>query len=128
MNDVPRKGSVLLEALLSVVILSVGITVIVQSMTASLRASMVSSDYSKAMYLLDNKMTEYVQALSTGHIFSEENKFSEPFDKFSYSLKADPLDDKPNLNKIHLEVDWKNQNIEKTIALETYLIKPKEEK
>ena len=123
-----RQGSILLEALLSVIILSVGITVIVQSMTGSLRASVFSSDYSQAMLLLDNKMVEYLEQSSIEANLSEENSFSEPFDRFKYLLKTEPLSDQPNLNKVHLEVNWKSQNIEKGLSLETYLVKPKEEK
>ena len=55
-----RRGSILLEALLSVVILSVSMTVIIQSMTSSLRAMEYSANYTMAIVLLENKIIDLI--------------------------------------------------------------------
>ncbi len=50
------QGSILIEALLSTVILSVSITIIIHSMISSLRAEKYAADYSLALILTDNKV------------------------------------------------------------------------
>lgn len=125
-SDDRRKGSLLLEALLAVVILSVSITLIIQSMIASLHAGAVSADYSQAMILLENKMAESLQKPSIESGLVQEGRFEAPFGKFGYALESESLEDQPNLNKVHLEVIWKNKEITKSLALETYASNRKE--
>lgn len=51
-----ERGSMLLEALLSTIILSASITIIIYSMISSLRASKYTADHSVALILTDNKI------------------------------------------------------------------------
>ena len=53
-----QKGSLLLEALVSVVVLSVSISLIIQSMTAGLRASVFTQDASLALIEAENTFSK----------------------------------------------------------------------
>ena len=53
-----NKGSVLLESLVAVVIMSVSLTVIIQAMANNLRFAQVHQGYSKALFLLEDRLQE----------------------------------------------------------------------
>lgn len=118
-----RKGSLLLEALLTVVILSVSITLIIQSMTSSLRASVYSADYTKAALLMENKMFELLQ---DGFIESGrrvEGSFDKPFEKFRYlvTTKAESRESLSKINNVDMEITWNTGSKENRISLQTLL-------
>ena len=61
-----KRGSFLVEVLLTVVILSVSLTIIIQSLVSSLRAISYSANYSSAILSAENKMFELLQQ---AHLF-----------------------------------------------------------
>ena len=120
------RGTLLLEVLLVIVILSVGLTLIIQSMVASLRAVVYSADYSMAMILAEDKMFDLLKTRSVDANFQEEGDFSKPSERFHYQIKAEPVKsvDKEatgQLNEVTLEVSWLSGGNRKSMSLVTYL-------
>ena len=123
-NVLNRKGSILLEALLSTVILSVSITIIIQSMTASLRAAKYSSDYTAALLLMDNKMSSLMSGGSIESGMREEKNFNEHDQRYGYLLTTKNFDDNEHeyLNEIDVQVFWKSGRKKNRIFFKTYLL------
>ena len=126
-----EDGALLMEALLAVVILSVSLTLIIQSLMTSRRASVYSRDYSIAGYLLESKMFELVQQRWIEAPFEEEGVFSEPYGDYQYRIEAVSLDagktDEQGLNEVKVEVSWPRGNKRRTFSVATYLMgKPPE--
>ena len=121
----PHQGSLLLEALLSVVILSVSITLIIQSMVASLRASVYSTGYTMALNLLENKMYTLIQQGAQEEGFTEEDFLGDEEDHYTYVLSTESADQigSENINKLKLKAIWQKGRKNNAIALETYLFK-----
>ena len=141
-----KKGSLLLEALLSVVILSVSLTVIIQSLTTSLRAVTYSSDYTTALFLIDNKMFDLIRKGFIEKDLNEEGQFPQPFDKFQYTVKAEGgqvhktmmgkktkknvtittgeiAEGETNIiNKVNLTIQWGSDKRKNSISVDTYLL------
>ncbi|MFC1510606.1 hypothetical protein ACFL49_02995 [Candidatus Omnitrophota bacterium] len=116
-----RRGALLMEVLLAVVILSVSLTLIVQSLASSLRATVYSLNYAKAAFLADNKMFDLFQA-SLG--FEEGvgvRHFDPPFDAYRYQLHQEGLKDNPKLSMVRLDVLWGEEERERIFSLETAL-------
>ncbi len=122
MNKKNIKGSLLLEALLAVVILSVSLTLIIQSMTSSLRASVYGADYTLAIILLENKMFEL---LNKGLPSSSERETIEvPFSSNSYHFSADarPLSSPGSkIKEVDAALTWNSGKRKNNISLTTYL-------
>ena len=115
-------GSVLLEALLSVVILSVSITIIIQSMMSSLRAAKYSEEYIQAIILLENKMTEIISRRILKEEVREEGAFSEFGGKYEYLLTATPLyGGDEGLSSIAIDISWAKAKRKKKISAHTFL-------
>lgn len=128
-NKFNNKGSLLMEALLSVVILSVSITFIIQSMVNSLRVMNYGADYTQALILAENKMFDYVskEGLSSG--FYEEDEIESFQKKFSYKIETKDLQDErdDNTNDLSMSILWSNRGKERSLVLQTYAFKLQEE-
>lgn len=124
----PSRGALLVEALLAVMILSIGLTVIIRSLMTSLRATSYTADYSMAVFLLEDKINGLMQNgfIEDGH--SEEENLEAPFEKFVYRIEAHNIKDadKPgNLNQVELSLSWPSGRKMRKIFLTTYLLNQK---
>lgn len=119
-----KKGSVLIEALLSVVILSVSITFIIQSMMASLRATMYVGDYTTAIFLMENKMTELLQKKYTQAPLTETGTVSDQLKDYQYSVKAESIDasEEHGVDDVQVEMFWQSGKKENRITVNTYVL------
>lgn len=124
-----KRGSFLIEALLSVAILSVSLTLIIQSMTDSLRAMHQSTDYTAAVFLLDNQMVGLIQKGFVGADIEETGNFESPFEEYEYDLRTKSLADETlkDLNEVHLRIRWGTENKRKSMDLVSYLFNEPEE-
>jgi len=126
-----KKGYLLIEALFAVIILSVGISVIIKSMTMSLKALNYSSLYMDALILADNKMFEY---LRTGFIeagINEKRQLPYPNAKYKYFLNSSIFENsllrqendtmENNINTVELQLRWDSKGKVKNLTLMTYL-------
>lgn len=119
-----NRGSLLLEVLLAIVILSTSLILIIQSFVSSLRAMVYSGDYSTAAFLLDSKMFDVLhsQFVQSGQ---GEGVFPKPFDKYRYTMKIQrsESDDSENMiNEINVDIIWVSGMKEKRISAVTYVL------
>ena len=117
------KGSILLESLLAIVILSVSITLVIQAMTASVRAGRDSSSYTQAVWLMDNKMTELMEKRFIAPGLREQGHFPEPWERYNYILTTQPVnsDEQSILNHVMLTVFFQSGKKKNSLETETYL-------
>ena len=120
-----KQGSFLVEALLAIVVLSVGLTLITQSFLSSFRASVQSTDYSTAMLLLDNKMHDLMLRGFIEDGLNEDAAFPEPYQKFHYHLETRNMKESGGLaflNEAKLNVSWFSGKRINNIPVVTYLL------
>jgi Tfp pilus assembly protein PilV len=126
------RGSLLIEVLLSVVILSVGLTLMIRSMTASLRAVQYAAGYTQGLMVSQDRMTEFLRkgSLESG---SGGEGFSAEDSAYHYSWTARPWQDAGStvgpsaqnpLSEVDLNVSWRSGKRENNIALTTLLSAP----
>ncbi len=128
-----KKGSLLLESLLAVSILSIGIAFIVKAMSNSLRAVSTSSSYSDAFILADNQMSIILQkgVIETG--INKRANFPYPDDMYHYSLETilsekdmggiSNLEEENKVNQLTYKIMWKTGKKENSLELNTYVFK-----
>ena len=124
-----KGGSILLEALLSILILSVSIVMINQSLTASLRSLVYTEDYTQALIHMENQIFNFMYL---GFIENNQSKTIDvPGDsRFSLAMNSRPasLGQDMKLNKMDLTISWKSGKKKNSIVFETYLFPPSDEK
>lgn len=117
-----QKGSLLVEVLLAIVILSTVLTVIIQAMISSLRANDYASGYTKAGFLLENKMFDLIRKGTISSGASDEGSFPEPDNQYRYAFKVSSPDEQANdIFRVELKVNWESGKKKNSLALETYL-------
>lgn len=118
-----NRGSLLLEALLATIILSVSLTVIVQSFLNGLRALRYSSGYTQAHFFLENKMNNFIQK---GFIQGPFNlSVLHPHGPYKYKLEernGGELTPEAQLKEIKLTIFWPVGNKDNSLALSTYVL------
>ena len=121
-----RQGSVLVEVLVSVVIMSVSLTLIMESFVASLKATAFNKQYTQALGILENRL----------EVLTRNNHVDEPIDlkipdqqgsekyavtgSFDPAVKGLPKD----LGTLDLGVTWDFWGKKKEVSLTTFLFKP----
>lgn len=116
-----RAGFVLMEVLVSVAILVVGVTVLLQSIITSLDANRMTQEYTQAIFLAEGQMwrleREYAYKFDkpTGEDFGE---FRPPFQHYSWRSRIE-ADDQAVEYRIELSILWMHRGKELQYSLET---------
>jgi len=123
------KGSILLETLLTIVILSSGLTLIIQAMASSLRGMAYVADSATAIMLLENKLFDYLHKEALAGPLSDEGQFGEPYASFRYSVSTQGISSTTDTRLVPLkaEVSWGEGQKIKKLALMTYLMNRSDE-
>ena len=121
-----QRGSLLIEVLVSVVILSTALTFIIQSMTASLRAIQYGAGYTTAIILLDNQMCDLLRKGTSRPGSRETKSLAGPAgspDVYRYSMRAGHWDDAADkgINQLDAAVAWRSGKKDNQITVTTFL-------
>jgi len=114
-------GFVLMEVLVSVAILSVGITVLLQSIISSLDANRLTQEYTRAIFLAESKMWDlehqyaFKEDMDTGDSYGD---FDPPFHDFGWRTEIEAMDEEVEYS-LRVKVTWVHRSIEQEYALES---------
>lgn len=114
------KAFSLLELVLSIAILSIGITLVMQTFSYSSRMAGLSCDIISAALLAEDKIQELEFKVKQNSIDKELNTVKEKIDQFTYEY-AFNLDSKLNLCDLNFEISWQRNGRAEKINLLTLL-------
>ncbi|MCF7870593.1 MAG: prepilin-type N-terminal cleavage/methylation domain-containing protein [Candidatus Omnitrophica bacterium] len=118
-----RNALTLIEVVISVAILSVGLTVILSGLAGMLNTLRISQNNLKAGFVLGQKMAQL--ELKRREKGSLEKGFSEDFEfdklNFQWDLSLSPVEDFKNLKKVVSLLSWQEGRREGSIKLPFYL-------
>ncbi len=119
-----RRGSLLIEALLSIVILSTALTFMIQAMTSSLQAMHYGAGYTTALILLDNQMCDLLRKRTVASAFSETKDLTESAVTYHYTLQSGSWDAATDqgINQVDAKIAWRSGKKDNTISLSTLLL------
>lgn len=114
------KAFSLLELVLSIAILSIGITLVMQTFSYSSRMAGLSCDIISAALLAEDKIQELEFKIKQHTVDKELNTLKEKIDKFTYGYTLNS-DSKLNLYGLSFEVSWQRNGRAEKINLLTLL-------
>ncbi len=117
-----QRGSLLVEVILTVVILTGGLTLIIQSMAATVRAMASIEDYSAAIMLLDKRLFQYVTHDVEGS-FRDHGELSYLGKPYVYTIETRSGPDGRWFTELNAEIAWGPEQ-KKKLTLSTYLLHP----
>ena len=85
------RGSVLIEAIAAVVIMAVSLSLILQSFSANYRATVMDQDYSKALILLENRLSGILADPTHLPKIIPDEHCPLPFERFDYKMSMTKL-------------------------------------
>lgn len=124
-----RRGSMLLEALLSVMILSVSMTLVIRSMSQSARAAAYSAEYFRSLFLLENQMADIVGSPQEYAGAVKSGRLPYPYEDYRYQASAAPVAGAglENLKELTFDLSWSRGERFNNLKLITYLAIPETE-
>ncbi len=125
-----QQGSFLIEVLISVMILSVGLTSVIRSYMTSLKALVYAQEYTIAAFLLENKLTRFVQQGFVDVNLNQRGSFDPPYENFLYRVIAKKVEGREGmdtLGQLTIEVSWESGAKERSLSASTYLYKLSDE-
>lgn len=120
-----NKGFLLVEVLVTVVILSVGLTLIARSLMTGINSLEVIKQYTTGYSLLEDKLWYLENKYFIDAGLKLEEKLSQPYQDFKYTLETENIKDESGkglLNKVLVSVNWPTKNNRREIAIVTYLL------
>ncbi len=114
-----NKGFLLFEVAVAVVILSIGITIVLQSFNSAIMSVKLIRDYTTSMFLLEQKMVELEMA-DNSQLIDREGSFEGEFSKFSWKIDSALMDKLP-LDKTGVSVLWGTKTSVRKFSVQTYL-------
>ena len=125
-----RKGITLIEVLVSVIILSVGITACYRPLLASVNALKYADERMEANYVLSAQAWQLQEEGVKGGKVSEgmsESMCPAQAKAYRCQKAVKYLSDDGRLSRVDLRVMWKNSQMVKSIEREFFLIFPRKE-
>ncbi len=122
----PTEGFLLLEAITTLAVLSLGLILLCRSFIMSLDAAKISSDYTEAVSLLENKlwelkMSEYKDGYFPAEPASASGDFGQGYEGFSWVYLVNSLEDNNSLEELELEVSWQRARRKGKVNIATYM-------
>lgn len=100
-----REGFVLMEAVLSVVIVSICLTFIAQSLLTNFRTGVRFQEAVRSLIAMENRLgLLYVTDAPEDQLSASAQTLEKPFDKFTVSSQSDMINN--HLKKIVLKLNW----------------------
>ena len=119
-----NQGMLLLEAILAIVILTISLTVIIESLVSGLRATVFTVDYSKAIILTDNVMADILRQRAIDPSLANKADFPEPNDAFEYEITTQDMQEEATqspFKEAQVTVSWKSGQKEQGLSVVTWL-------
>ena len=115
------RASILLEALLSILVMAVGLTAIMQSLTTGYRAALINKDYLQAIFLAEDQMAMIVFEGMADAASSE--KFPAPNERFEYDVAVGPskVSDMDELQEVNFKISWLTGSQQNELPVTTFL-------
>jgi len=99
------QGFMLLEAILTLVIVSICLTFIAQSLLTNFRTGVRFQETIRSLLAMENKSgLLYATSASDDQLDSSPQALDKPFDKFTASASADTIND--HLKKVGIKLYW----------------------
>jgi len=120
-----RSGFMLLEAILTVVIVSISLTFIAQALLTNFRTGVRFQESVRSLIVMENRLgVVYATNASEDVLDSFPQALDEPYAKFTISARKDTINE--HLKKIGLRLNWPVSRSQGHLDVTTIIYNPNE--
>lgn len=112
-------GAFLMEALIAVVILSVGLTGVIRCFAMGIQAYERNREYQAAAVVLENMLTRLLLNRYIDGSIAAEGTCESPFEDFDYKISVEG--DQSLLREVRVSVLWNSKGSRRSLDAVTYL-------
>jgi hypothetical protein len=118
-----HKGSVLVEAIAAVVIMSVSLVMIMESFASARRAAIMDQEYSKALFLLRTHMAQTLADPAALTHAAADKSLPAPFDRYHASAAVHNLGAgfPQDLKEMELFISWNGKRTKHAVQASVYI-------
>ena len=120
-GQLSNQGILLIEALLTVLVMTVCLTVIMRSQISNLQGRALTTEYTQAMWAFENKMFMMFIAGSAEKTAADEGL---PEDRYAVTSTAEKGSGGDHLEKVIVDVRWGDGQRSRTLSVETSIFNP----
>lgn len=115
-------GFTLIEIMITISIIAIGMILIIQAYSLSLKVLKLSSEFIQAVLLAEQKLWNFERVSFKNRILSEFDHQSYVIENqnFNYTFKRDNTDE-AMINQLKLDISWTNDGALKNLEVITYL-------
>jgi type II secretory pathway pseudopilin PulG len=125
MMNKARAGFMLLEAILAIVIVSICLTLIAQSLLSNFRTGLRFQEMVRSMVVMENRLgLLYVTSASDEDFDPNPQPLDKPYDKFVSSTQKNAIND--HLKNIDLRLNWPAGHAQGQLDVTTIIYNPDE--
>lgn len=118
-----RQGFMLIEAILSVVIVSICLTFIAQSLLTNFRTGVRFQEMVRSFIVMENRLgLLYATSGSQEDLDSSSQPLDKPYEQFAVNAQADTIND--HLKKVALSLSWPVEKPEGRLDMTTIIYNP----
>ena len=120
-----KAGFMLLEAILTVVIVSICLTFIVQALLTNFRTGVRFQETVRSFVVMENRLgLLFATKASEDQLNPSPQPLKKPYDKFSVSAHTDTIND--HLKKVGLKLNWPTGRTQGVLDVTTIIYNPDE--
>lgn len=116
-----QGGTLLLEVLLAIVIMSVSLGAIIQAMTTSLRGTQFAAQYTRATIAADNKMLSVIKENHIPEMDTGGNEMLMETGPFNFSVDTEQSPESSDLEIVGVTTTWDTGRKTHQLNLYTYI-------
>ena len=124
-SNLLKSGFILLEAILSIVIVSICLTFIAQSLLTNFRTGIRFQETIRSLLVMENRLgLLFVTNGSDDQLDSSPQALDKPYSKFTVAASSDTIND--HLKKVGLKLSWPAGQAQNHLDVTTVIYNPDE--
>lgn len=127
MDSHSRRGLLLLDVLMAVVIVSVALITVAQAMGSAARAGRAAERYTEAITLAEDRLWEHALRVTVAGLdpLADEGTFADPFVDRRWTIARRALElTPPTLEEVTITITWGAEDHARSLIVSTFLPEP----
>lgn len=118
-----QAGFMLAEAMISIAVVGICLSLIVESLYQSYKALVLNEQYAQALVLMNNTMGQVLHNDAIAAAIEANGSFDAPFEQFHFDVQTQSLPEQEAFQEVSVRVQWPSGSRERQMVFNTLLLR-----